>query len=204
MFSLPNLPYDYDALAPFVSGQIQHLHHDKHHQTYVDNLNKALENYPDWQEKSIEEIILELERVPEDIKTAVRNNAGGHYNHSMFWQMMAPAQEQKPTGTLLDKIQHGFGSFDDFKKEFGEKAVKIFGSGWMWLTLINGELELTHTPNQDNPLTTGQTPLLGLDVWEHAYYLQYYNKRADYVEAWWNIVNWDDVARRLDETSKNS
>ena len=202
MFTLPDLPYDYDALQPFVSGEIQHLHHDKHHQAYVDNLNKALENYPDWQTKSIEEIIVQLEKVPDEIRMAVQNNGGGHFNHSMFWQMMAPAQHQEPTGTLLDKIQHGFGSFDDFKKQFSEKAVKIFGSGWMWLVLSNGELSLTSTPNQDNPLTTGQKPLLGLDVWEHAYYLQYYNKRPDYVAAWWNIVNWDDVAKRLDEASK--
>jgi superoxide dismutase, Fe-Mn family len=203
MFVLPDLPYDYDALAPFVSGQIQHLHHDKHHQAYVDNLNKALEKYPEWAQKPIEEIIVSLDKVPEDVRTIVKNNGGGHINHSMFWQMMAPAQNQKPQGALLDKIQHDFGGYEDFKKKFSEGATKIFGSGWMWLVTEGGGLDLVHTPNQDSPLSFGKTPLLGLDVWEHAYYLQYYNKRPDYIEAWWNIVNWDDVARRFDE-SKNS
>lgn len=197
MFTLPELPYEYDALAPFISSEIQHLHHDKHHQTYVDNLNKALEKYPEWQEKSIEEIIKSLNQVPEDVRTAVRNNGGGHFNHSMFWQMMAPKKDQSPTGTLLDKIQHSFGEYETFKKTFSEQATKVFGSGWQWLVLNGGELELTSTPNQDSPLEKGMTPLLGLDVWEHAYYLQYYNKRADYIDAWWNIVNWDDVAERL-------
>ncbi|HVT01202.1 MAG TPA: superoxide dismutase [Patescibacteria group bacterium] len=198
MFKLPALPYDYDALAPFISTDIQHLHHDKHHQAYVDNLNKALEKYPDLQNKTIEEIITSLDRLPEDIKTAVRNNGGGHYNHSMFWEMMAPAQDQKPNGTLLDKIQHDLGEYEDFKKQFAEGALKVFGSGWMWLVKDEDKLAIMSTPNQDNPLTSGKIPLLGLDVWEHAYYLQYYNKRADYIEAWWNVVNWEDVAKRLD------
>ena len=202
MFTLPALPYDYDALAPFISGQIQHLHHGKHHQAYVDNLNKALDEYPDWKEKSIEDIIVSLDQVPEEVRTIVKNNGGGHFNHSMFWEMMAPAKNQKPAGALLDKIQHGFGEFETFKKEFSEGATKIFGSGWMWLVAEEGELDLVHTPNQDSPLTFGKTPLLGLDVWEHAYYLQYYNKRVDYIEAWWNIVNWEDVARRFNEVSR--
>lgn len=204
MFTVPDLPYDYDALAPYISAQIQQLHHDKHHQAYVDNLNKALEKHPDWQNKSIEEIITSLDQVPEDVRTMVRNNGGGHYNHSMFWEMMAPKNGtgQEPTGTLLDKIQHAFGDIATFKEQFGTGATKIFGSGWQWLVVDNGEVKLMSTPNQDSPLTQGFTPILGLDVWEHAYYLQYYNKRADYIDAWWNIVNWDDVARRLDLATK--
>lgn len=197
MFTLPDLSYGYDALAPFISSDIQHLHHDKHHRTYVDTLNKALEKYPDWQNKSIEEIIIQLDAVPEDIKTVVRNHGGGHYNHSMFWEMLSPRKDQQPSGTLLDKVQHSFGDLAMCKKQFGESALKIFGSGWQWLVLDGGEVRLMSTPNQDSPLTQGKIPLLGLDVWEHAYYLQYYNKRPDYVEAWWHIVNWDDVARRL-------
>lgn len=202
MFTLPSLPYSYDALAPYISADIQQLHHDKHHQTYVDNLNKALEKYPDWQSKSIEEILTSLDTLPEDIKTVVRNNGGGHYNHSMFWEMMAPKKDQRPSGTLLDKIQHSFGELKTFQDEFTTSATKVFGSGWQWLVLDNGEVSLMSTPNQDSPLSQGKTPLLGLDVWEHAYYLQYYNKRADYIAAWWNIVNWEDIARRLDEASK--
>jgi Fe-Mn family superoxide dismutase len=199
---ITELPYEYDALAPFVSADIQHLHHDKHHRTYVDTLNKALEKYPDWQNKSIEEIIKNLEEVPADIKTVVRNHGGGHYNHSMFWEMMSPEKDQAPSGTVLDKIQHSFGDIDTFKKQFSEGAVKVFGSGWQWLVLDNGEVSLMSTPNQDSPLTQGKIPLLGLDVWEHAYYLQYYNKRPDYVEAWWHIVNWEEVAKRLDAAMK--
>lgn len=204
MFTLPNLPYDYDALAPFISEQIQQLHHDKHHQAYVDNLNKALEKYPEWQNKSIEEVITSLDQIPEDVRTMVRNNGGGHYNHSMFWEMMAPKKGtgQEPSGTLLDKMQHAFGDVKTFKEQFATGATKIFGSGWQWLVVDNREVKLMSTPNQDSPLTQGLTPILGLDVWEHAYYLQYYNKRADYIDAWWNIVNWEDVARRLDQASK--
>ena len=199
MFTLPDLPYDYDALAPFISADIQHLHHDKHHRTYVDNLNKAIEKHPEWGNKSIEELIRNLSQVPEDIRTVVRNHGGGHYNHSLFWEMMAPKKNQQPSGTLLDKIQHAFGDVETFRKQFSEQAVKVFGSGWEWLVIDKGELKLMSTPNQDSPVTQGFTPVLGLDVWEHAYYLQYYNKRPDYVEAWWNIVNWDDVAKRLDQ-----
>ncbi len=204
MFTLPDLPYDYDALAPFISKDIQYLHHDKHHRAYIDNLNKALEKYPEWQEKSIGEIIKSLDQIPEDVRTTVRNHGGGHYNHSMFWKMMAPKKGtgQEPSGTLLDKIQHTFGDLKTFKEQFSQAAVKIFGSGWEWLVWDNGEVKMMSTPNQDSPLTQGKIPLLGLDVWEHAYYLQYYNKRPDYVEAWWNVVNWDDVAKRLDEAAK--
>lgn len=202
MFVLPKLPYDYNALAPYISEQIQQLHHNKHHQTYVDNLNKAFEKYPEWAEKPIEDIIVSLDQVPEEVRTAVKNNGGGHFNHSMFWEMMAPAKGQTPNGELLQKIESAYGGLDEFKKQFAEGATKIFGSGWMWLVAEEGELDLVHTPNQDSPLTFGKTPLLGLDVWEHAYYLQYYNKRADYIEAWWNIVNWEEVMRRYDEVAK--
>lgn len=202
MFTLPDLPYEYDALAPFISSDIQHLHHSKHHQTYIDKLNAALEKYPQWQNKTIEEIVTSLDELPEDIKTAVRNNGGGHYNHSMFWEMMAPKKGQEPSGTLLDKVQHSFGDIKTFKEQFTTGAISVFGSGWQWLVWDQGELKMLSTPNQDSPLTQGKIPLLGLDVWEHAYYLQYYNKRPDYVEAWWNIVNWDDVSRRLDLVMK--
>ncbi|HUD44648.1 MAG TPA: superoxide dismutase [Patescibacteria group bacterium] len=199
MFTLPELPYAYDALAPYISADIQHLHHSGHHAAYVKNLNAALEKHPDWQNKSIEEIITSLDKLPEDIKTAVRNNGGGHYNHSMFWLMMSPKGGGEPTGTLLDKIQHDFGEFKTFQEQFTQGAIKVFGSGWQWLVEDNGTLKLMSTPNQDSPLSQGKIPLLGLDVWEHAYYLQYYNKRPDYVTAWWNLVNWDDVSRRLDQ-----
>lgn len=202
MFSLPDLPYDYDALAPFISADIQHLHHSKHHQTYVDNLNKALEKYPEWQNKSIDELIISLDQVPEDIRMIVRNHGGGHLNHSYFWQMMAPKKDQEPTGTLKDKIQHSFGDVKTFQEQFTTGATKVFGSGWQWLVVDNGELTLMSTPNQDSPLTQGKTPILGLDVWEHAYYLQYYNKRPDYITAWWNVVNWDNVAFRLEQSTK--
>lgn len=204
MFTLPDLPYDYDGLAPFISADIQRLHHDKHHQAYVDNLNKALEKYPQWQNKSIEEIVVHLDEIPEDVRTVVRNNGGGHYNHSMFWEMMTPKKGtgQVPSGILLDKMQHTFGDFKTFQDQFSQGAVKVFGSGWEWLVWDKGEVKLLSTPNQDSPLTVGKIPLLGLDVWEHAYYLQYYNKRPDYVAAWWNIVNWDDVAKRLDMAMK--
>lgn len=203
MFTLPELPYEYDALAPYVSAEIQHLHHGAHHAAYVKNLNAALEKYPEWQDKSIEEIIKSLDLVPEDVRMVVRNNGGGHFNHSMFWEMMAPEKGQEPSGTLLDKIQHAFGDMKGFKEKFGQGAVKVFGSGWQWLVWDSGEVKLMSTPNQDSPLSQGKIPLLGLDVWEHAYYLQYYNKRPDYVDAWWHVVNWDEVARRLDSASKS-
>ncbi len=199
MFKLPDLPYSYDALAPYISADIQHLHHSAHHATYVKNLNTALEKHPEWQNKTIEEIITSLDNLPEDIKTTVRNNGGGHYNHSMFWKMMTPKAQGKPQGATLDKIQHFFGEFETFKDQFSQGATKIFGSGWQWLIIENGELKLMSTPNQDSPLSQGKKPLLGLDVWEHAYYLQYYNKRADYISAWWNIVNWEYVSQLLDE-----
>lgn len=204
MFTLPDLPYDYDALAPFISADIQHLHHDKHHRTYVDTLNKALESHPELQDKPIEELITSLANITEDIRMVVRNHGGGHYNHSLFWEMMAPKKGQEPTGTILDKIQHAFGDVQTFKEQFSQGAAKVFGSGWQWLVYDGGEVSLMSTPNQDSPLTQGKIPLLGLDVWEHAYYLQYYNKRLDYIVAWWNIVNWEDVARRLDQAASGN
>lgn len=199
MFTLPDLPYGYDALEPFISSNIQHLHHDKHHQTYVDNLNKAIAKYPEWENKKIEEIIIDYASAPDDIKNVLRNHGGGHYNHSMFWEMMSPKKEQQPSGNLLDKINEGFGDYESFKKQFSEQAVKIFGSGWQWLVMEQGKLSLVSTPNQDSPLTQGKIPILGLDVWEHAYYLQYYNKRPDYVEAWWHVANWEDAEKRFEK-----
>lgn len=199
MFTLPKLPYEYDALAPYISSDIQHLHHSKHHQAYIDNLNKALESQPQWQDKSIEEIIKKLDQIPEDVRTVVRNHGGGHYNHSMFWEMMSPKGGGEPTGIVLEKIKQYFGDFKTFKDQFSTGATKVFGSGWMWLVMDGNQLSLMNTPNQDSPLTQGKIPLLGLDVWEHAYYLQYYNKRPDYIAAWWNVVNWEDVAKRLDQ-----
>lgn len=203
MFTLPDLPYEYDALAPFISSEIQHLHHTGHHAAYVKNLNLSLEKYPDWQNKTIEEIITSLDQVPEDIRTTVRNNGGGHYNHSLFWQMMAPKAGGEPTGTILNEIKQYFGEFKTFKEQFTQGAIKIFGSGWEWLVWDQGKLTLLNTPNQDSPLSGSKIPLLGLDVWEHAYYLQYYNKRPDYIEAWWNVVNWEEVSKRLDATQKS-
>lgn len=203
MFTLPDLPYEYDALAPFISAEIQHLHHTGHHAAYVKNLNLSLEKYPDWQNKTIEEIITSLDQVPEDIRTTVRNNGGGHYNHTLFWQMMAPKAGGEPTGTILNEIKQYFGEFKTFKEQFTQGAIKIFGSGWEWLVWDQGKLTLLNTPNQDSPLSGSKIPLLGLDVWEHAYYLQYYNKRPDYIEAWWNVVNWEEVSKRLDATQKS-
>lgn len=197
MFELPELPYGYEALEPFISSNIQHLHHDKHHQAYVDNLNKAVSKYPEWSERSIEEIIKNYSKAPDDIATTIRNNGGGHFNHSMFWEIMSPKKDQKPSGELLDKINEQFGDYESFRKQFSEQAVKIFGSGWQWLVLDKGKLTLMSTPNQDNPMTQGKMPVMGLDVWEHAYYLQYFNKRADYVEAWWHIVNWENIEDRF-------
>ncbi|HUB92565.1 MAG TPA: superoxide dismutase [Candidatus Saccharimonadales bacterium] len=199
MFELPGLPYGYDALEPFISSNIQHLHHDKHHQGYVDNLNKAVQKYPEWESKTIEEIIRNYAQAPDDIKNVLRNHGGGHYNHSMFWEMMSPKKEQAPSGGLLDKINESFGDYEAFRKQFSEQAVKVFGSGWQWLVMEKGKLSLMSTPNQDSPLTQGKTPVLGLDVWEHAYYLQYYNKRPDYVEAWWHVVNWEEAAKRFEK-----
>jgi Fe-Mn family superoxide dismutase len=192
-YILPELPYAYDALEPYVDEETMHLHHDKHHNTYVTNLNAAIEKHPELGEKSVEELIANMEAIPEDIRTAVRNNGGGHANHTFFWEIMAPNAGGQPTGAIKEAIDAAFGSFDAFKDEFKTAATGRFGSGWAWLVLNNGKLEITSTANQDSPLMEGKTPILGLDVWEHAYYLKYKNVRPDYIAAFWNVVNWDKV-----------
>ncbi|MBL7573294.1 superoxide dismutase [Staphylococcus saccharolyticus] len=189
-FELPKLPYAYDALEPHIDKQTMELHHDKHHNTYVTKLNSAVEG-TDLEAKSIEEIVANLDNVPSNIQTAVRNNGGGHLNHSLFWELLSPNSEEK--GEVVDKIKEQWGSLDEFKKEFADKATARFGSGWAWLVVDNGQLEIVTTSNQDNPLTEGKTPILALDVWEHAYYLKYQNKRPDYINAFWNVVNWEKV-----------
>lgn len=196
--TLPDLPYTYDALEPVISKEIMELHHGKHHKAYVDNLNKALESYPDLQNKTAEELLMDLNVMPEEIRTAVRNNGGGHVNHSMFWQIMAPNAGGEPKGALAEEIAKTFGSFADFQNKFNETGAKRFGSGWVWLVKTKtGTLEIISTANQDNPMSEGLTPIMGNDVWEHAYYLQYKNVRADYLKAWWNVVNWQEVEKRF-------
>lgn len=190
-YTLPDLPYAYDALEPYIDVETMHLHHDKHHNTYVTNLNAAVEKHPELAEKSVEELISSMSTVPEDIQTAVRNNGGGHANHSFFWEILAPNAGGEPTGDLKAAIDETFGSFDELKAEFKTAATGRFGSGWAWLVLDNGTLKVTSTANQDSPLMEGQTPVIGLDVWEHAYYLKYKNVRPDYIEAFWNLVNWE-------------
>ena len=193
-FKLPELNYDYDALEPFIDEQTMIIHHTKHHQTYVDNLNKALEGHEKYQNMGIEELMVFLNELPDSIKTAVRNNAGGHINHTMFWNLMSPNGNSAPVGEIAKKIDEDLGGFDKFKDEFKKAALGRFGSGWAWLVLDKeGKLMIVSTPNQDNPLTDGLKPLLGIDVWEHAYYLKYQNKRADYIDAWWNVVDWNKV-----------
>lgn len=199
-FTLPPLPYANDALEPYIDAQTMEIHHDKHHNAYVTNLNAALEKYPELQGKSIEELLANnAAAVPEDIRTAVRNNGGGHANHSFFWQILKKNEGGQPSGALAEAINQKFGSFDAFKAEFKKAAGGRFGSGWAWLVLDNdGTVSITSTPNQDTPLMEGKTPLLGLDVWEHAYYLKYQNRRPDYVDAFWNVVNWDEVGSRYE------
>ena len=192
-YTLPELPYAYDALEPFFDEETMHLHHDKHHQTYVNNLNAAIEKHPEFFDKTVEELVAYLDRLPEDIRVAVRNNGGGHLNHTMFWEWLAPNAGGTPTGDIAAAIDEAFGSFDDFKAEFKAAATGRFGSGWAWLVLDYGKLKVVSTANQDNPISDGQIPVLGLDVWEHAYYLKYKNVRPDYIEAFWNVVNWDKV-----------
>ncbi|USK58814.1 superoxide dismutase SodA [Peribacillus asahii] len=195
-FELPQLPYAVDALEPHIDKETMNIHHTKHHNTYVTNLNAAIEGNEELQSKSIEELVANLDAVPEAIRTAVRNNGGGHANHSLFWTILTPNGSGAPAGELADAIAAKFGSFDAFKEEFAKAAATRFGSGWAWLVVNNGELEVTSTPNQDSPLSEGKTPILGLDVWEHAYYLNYQNRRPDYIGAFWNVVNWDEVAKR--------
>ena len=195
--SLPPLPYDYNALEPHIDAKTMEIHHTKHHQTYINNLNAALENHSDLQGKSLNDLISNLNTVPEDIRTAVRNNGGGHLNHSMFWTVMSPGGGGEPSGDIGSAIDSAFGGFSDFQDAFAKAGATRFGSGWAWLCVDNGKLIVTSTPNQDNPITDGLIPILGLDVWEHAYYLNYQNKRPDYIKAWWNVVNWDQVSKNF-------
>lgn len=193
---LPALPYAFNALEPHFDALTMEIHHDRHHATYVNNLNAALEGHADLQAKSVEELIANLDAVPEAIRTAVRNNGGGHANHTLFWEILSPNGGGAPSGELADAINTKFGSFDNFKAEFAKVATTRFGSGWAWLIVDGGELAITSTPNQDSPLFEGKTPVLGLDVWEHAYYLKFQNKRPDYIGTFWNVVNWDEVSKR--------
>jgi superoxide dismutase, Fe-Mn family len=196
-FDVPALPYDYAALEPHIDEQTMRIHHDKHHQAYVDNANKALEG-SEWADRPVEEVLQNLNSLPEDIRTAVRNNAGGHANHSMFWELMSPDGGGEPDGPLADAINAAFGAASQLAEQVNDAGVKRFGSGWTWLVVDGGSLAVTSTANQDSPITEGQTPILGIDVWEHAYYLKYQNRRPDYLAAWWNVVNWPEVARRFD------
>ena len=200
-YELPQLPYAYDALEPHIDEQTMHLHHEKHHNTYVTNLNAALEKHPEADPGSLEELLANIDSVPEDIRTAVRNNGGGHSNHSMFWQIMGPSGQGggEPTGELREAIDRDFGSFEDFKEQFAAAAAPgaLFGSGWAWLIASSdGSLSIETTANQNSPLMEGKTPVIGLDVWEHAYYLKYQNRRPEYIEAWWNVVNWEEAEKR--------
>jgi Fe-Mn family superoxide dismutase len=195
-YSVPDLPYAYDALEPHIDEATMKVHHDKHHQAYVDKANAALEG-TEWADKDVEEVLKNLSSLPDDKQGPVRNNAGGHYNHSLFWQMLSPDGGGEPGGELGSAIAEKFGSFDDFKSQFKEAGIGQFGSGWAWLVHDGSGLAVAKTPNQDSPISSGQTPLLGCDVWEHAYYLKYQNKRPDYIDAFWNVVNWDYVAQRF-------
>lgn len=196
-FTLPQLPYEFNALVPHIDEATMQIHHGKHHQAYVTNLNAAVEKHPELFEQTIEELMTNLASVPADIQGAVRNNGGGHANHSLFWTILSPNGGGEPTGDLKAAIESAFGSFDAFKEQFETAAKTRFGSGWAWLVVENGALSVMSTPNQDSPLSEGKTPILGLDVWEHAYYLNYQNRRPDYVSAFWNVVNWDEVAKRF-------
>jgi Fe-Mn family superoxide dismutase len=201
-YELPPLPYAYDALEPYIDARTMEIHHTKHHQAYISNLNAAIEKHPELASKSLDELLRDLNAVPEDIRTVVRNHGGGTWNHSLFWVIMSPNGGGMPGGELAKAIETTFGSFDAFKAEFEKAANGRFGSGWAWLVLRNGSLAVVSTPNQDNPLSEGMIPLMGIDVWEHAYYLKYQNRRAEYVTNWWNVVNWPEVERRFAEYRK--
>ena len=194
---LPPLPYNHGALEPHIDTQTMQIHHGKHHQAYVNNLNAALDKHPELHQKSLEQLLQNLNSVPEAIRGAVRNNGGGHSNHSLFWTLMSPKGGGEPSGALADAIKKTFGDFAKFKEQFAAAGTGRFGSGWAWLIATDGKLEITSTPNQDTPVMEGKTPILGLDVWEHAYYLKYQNRRPDYIAAWWNVVSWDAVAKRF-------
>lgn len=197
-YSLPDLPYDYKALEPHIDAKTMEIHHTKHHQAYIDKANGALEG-TELADQPIEEVITSLDKIPTDKRTVVRNNGGGHINHSLFWTVMGPDSGGEPSGAVADAISESLGSFKQFQEKFTEAAIGQFGSGWAWLVLDGGNVDVISTPNQDSPLIEGKTPILGIDVWEHAYYLKYQNKRPDYIEAWWNVVNWDEVNRRFQE-----
>ena len=194
---LPPLPYDLAALEPHIDAKTMEIHHGKHHAAYVNNLNAALEKHPTLQGGRVEDAIRNLSAVPEDIRIAVRNNGGGHVNHTMFWQIMGPGKGGAPTGAIKSAIDSAFGSFDAFKDQMNKAGAGRFGSGWVWLVDANGKLSVESTPNQDNPIMEGKKPIFGIDVWEHAYYLKYQNRRPDYLAAWWNVINWDEVNRRF-------
>src|SRR6266446_3256469 len=196
-YEVPALPYAYNALEPHIDEQTMHLHHDKHHAAYVAKLNGAVEKHPDLQKKSAEELIRNLSALPEDIRGVVRNNGGGHVNHTMFWQIMGPKAGGEPTGAIADAIKSSFGSFDSFKEQVGKAGVGRFGSGWAWVLDQGGKLVIESTANQDSPLMEGKKVVFGIDVWEHAYYLKYQNRRPDYINAWWNVVNWNEINKRL-------
>ncbi|HMG69547.1 MAG TPA: superoxide dismutase [Gemmatimonadaceae bacterium] len=195
-FTLPPLPYDFAALEPHIDAKTMEIHHGKHHQTYVNNLNAAIEKAPELASKSLDDLMRGASKLPEAVRTAIRNNGGGHWNHSMFWQIMAPKAGGEPGGNLGPAIKSAFGDFAKFREQFGAAGVGRFGSGWAWLVNTGGKLSIMSTPNQDNPLMEGQKAIMGLDVWEHAYYLKYQNRRPDYIQAWWNVVNWKEVEKR--------
>lgn len=202
MFKLPPLTYDYNALEPHIDAATMKFHHDKHHAAYVKNLNAAVTKYPELKTKTVEQLLTSLSTLPKDIQTTVRNNGGGHYNHTMYWQIMGPKGGGKPTGEIAAAIQKQFGSFDTFKTQFNEAGTKLFGSGWVWLVNQQGKLKIITTPNQDSPISEGIYPIMGNDVWEHAYYLKYQNRRPDYLAAWWNVINWNEVNNRFAKSLK--
>lgn len=201
-FELPKLPYAEDALEPYIDAQTMNIHHTKHHQAYINNLNAAIEKHPELAGKSLEDLLSDLNAVPEDIRTAVRNNGGGTWNHNLFWEIMGPKTGSSPSGELTKTLEAAFGSFDAFKEEFAKAATTRFGSGWAWLVKQGDSLAVVSTANQDTPVSDGATPILGLDVWEHAYYLKYQNRRPEYISNWWNVVNWDAVAERYNRLKK--
>lgn len=204
-FKLPPLPYAYNALEPHIDAQTMRFHHDKHHAAYVKNLNAAIAKYPELKGRSAEQLLRDINRVPEDIRTTVRNNGGGHVNHTMFWNIMKPNGGGEPTGAIAAAIKQNFGSFEEFKKQFNSSGEKRFGSGWAWLVRNrDGKLQVTSTANQDSPLMEGNYPIMGNDVWEHAYYLKYQNRRPDYLNAWWNVVNWNEINKRFEQASSNN
>jgi superoxide dismutase, Fe-Mn family len=199
MFVLPELPYTYNALEPFIDEETMHVHHDGHHAIYVKNLNDVLTGHDEFLNMDIEELLRSLDKIPEDIRTKVKNNAGGHFHHSLFWTIMKQGGGGEPTGEVSKLINETFGDFNSFKEKFNTSALGVFGSGWTWLLLDDGELSIENTSNQDSPISVGKYPLFAIDLWEHAYYLKYKNKRADFIEAWWNVINWDEVEKRFNK-----